>query len=123
MRILYIFALILISSCVKSQNLTCIDFKTGTFKAEGTNYELHSTVIRSEKTQKEISDGYETQEPTIEWKSECNFQLIYLNSAPDGKVTKVSVEILKIEGQKAICAATIEGEPGLVLNFEMEKQK
>jgi predicted alpha/beta superfamily hydrolase len=107
----------------KPQNLTCIDFKTGTFKAEGTNYKLHQTIIRSEKRQKETTDGFETQEATIEWKSECNFVLTYLNSSPDGKGRKISVEILKIEGQKAICTATIEDMPGVVLNFELEKQK
>ena len=107
----------------KPQNLTCIDFKTGTFKAEGTNYKLQQTIIRSEKRQKETTDGFETQEATIEWKSECNFVLTYLNSSPDGKGRKISVEILKIEGQKAICTATIEDKPGVVLNFELEKQK
>jgi hypothetical protein len=35
---------------------------------------------------------------------------------------KINVVILKIEGQKAICTATVEGEPGVILNFELEKQ-
>jgi hypothetical protein len=48
--------------------------------------------------------------------------LIYVNGSPDMKGQKVSVEILKIEGQKAICTATVEGMPGINLNFEMEKQ-
>tara|TARA_B110000240_G_scaffold126733_1_gene141069 strand:- start:53 stop:1264 length:1212 start_codon:yes stop_codon:yes gene_type:complete len=107
----------------KPQNLTCIDFKTGTFKAEGTNYKLPTTIVsRSEKTQKESADGLETLEASIEWKSECNYELIYVNGSPDMKGQKVSVEILKIEGQKAICTATVEGMPGINLNFEMEKQ-
>jgi predicted alpha/beta superfamily hydrolase len=108
----------------KPQNLTCIDFKTGTFKAEGTNYKLPTTIVsRSEKRQKESADGLETLEASIEWTSECNYELIYLNGSPDMKGQKVSVEILKIEGQKAICTATIEDKPGVVLNFELEKQK
>ncbi|MFT5217037.1 MAG: hypothetical protein ACI83H_002170, partial [Glaciecola sp.] len=92
-------------------------------KAEGTNYKLHQTIIRSEKRQKETTDGFETQEATIEWKSECNFVLTYLNNSPEGKEQKINVVILKIEGRKAICTATVEGKPGLILNFELEKQK
>jgi hypothetical protein len=73
--------------------------------------------------QKETTDGFETQEATIEWKSECNFVLTYLNNSPEGKEQKINVVILKIEGRKAICTATVEGKPGLILNFELEKQK
>ncbi|ARV05837.1 hypothetical protein BTO04_03595 [Polaribacter sp. SA4-10] len=124
MKTLYLFTLVLISSCVQSQNLTCVDFKIGTFKAEGINYKLPTTTVsRSKKTQKESADGLETLEATIEWKSECNYELIYLNGSPDMKGQKVSVEIIKIEGQKAICTATVEGMPGINLNFEMEKLK
>jgi hypothetical protein len=124
MKIRYIFALILLSSCTVPQDLTCGDFKIGTFKGEATNYQMPTTTVsRSEKTQKESADGLETLEATIEWKSECNYELIYLNGAPDIKGQKVSVEIIKIEGQKAICAATVEGMPGINLNFEMEKLK
>jgi hypothetical protein len=122
MKIRYLFALMLISSCTESQDLTCVDFKIGTFKAEGINYKLPTTnVSRSEKTQKESADGLETLEAKIEWKSECNYELIYLNGSPDMKGQKVSVQILKIKGQKAICAATVESMPGINLNFEMEK--
>jgi predicted alpha/beta superfamily hydrolase len=107
----------------KTQNLTCIDFKTGTFKAQGTNYKLPTTIVsRSEKTQKESADGLETLEASIEWTSECNYELIYLNGSLDIKGQKVIIEILQIEGQKAICTATVEGMPGINLNFEMEKQ-
>ena len=53
----------------------------------------------------------------IEWKSKCNYELIYLNQEQ-----KINVVILKIEGRKAICTATVEGKLGLILNFEMEKQ-
>jgi len=124
MKIRYLFALMLISSCTKSQDLTCVDFKTGTFIAEATNYKMPTTTVRRfEKTQKESADGLETLEATIEWKSECNFELNYLNSNPDVKGAKVNVEILKIEGRKAICSGTVEGMPELILNFEMEKQK
>jgi hypothetical protein len=123
MKIRYLFAFILISSCTKLQDLTCVDFKIGTFKAEGINYKLPTTTVnRSEKTQKEAADGLETLEATIEWKSECNYELIYLNGSPDMKGQKVSVVILKIEGRKAICTATVEGKPVLILNFELEKQ-
>jgi hypothetical protein len=123
MKTLYIFTLVLISSCVQSQNLTCVDFKIGTFKGEATNYKMPTLIVeRFEKTQKEFADGLETLEATIEWKSECNYELIYLNGSPDMKGQKVNVEIIKIEGQKAICTATIEGEPGVILNFELEKQ-
>jgi hypothetical protein len=122
MKIRYLFALILISSCTESQDLTCSDFKIGTFKGEATNYQMPTTTVsRSKKTQKESADGLETLEATIEWKSECNYELIYLNGAPDIKGQKVSVEILKIEGRKAICTATVEDKPGLILNFELEK--
>ena len=123
MKIRYLFALMMISSCTKSQDLTCTDFKIGTFKAEGINYKLPTTnVSRSEKTQKESADGLATLEATIEWKSECNYELIYLNGSPEMKGQKVSVIILKIEGRKAICTATVEGKPALILNFELEKQ-
>jgi hypothetical protein len=33
------------------------------------------------------------------------------------------VVILKIKRRKAICTATVEGVPGLILNFELEKKK
>jgi hypothetical protein len=123
MKMRYLFALLFISSCTESQDLTCVDFKIGTFKAEGINYKLPTTTVsRSEKTQKEAADGLETLEATIEWKSECNYELIYLNGSPDMKGQKVSVIILKIEGRKAICTATVEGKPALILNFELEKQ-
>ncbi len=122
MKIRHLFALLLISSCTESQDLTCVDFKIGIFKAEGINYKLPTTIVsRSEKTQKESADGLETLEATIEWKSECNYELINLNGFPDMEGQKVSVEILKIEGQKAICTATVEGMPEINLNFEMEK--
>lgn len=124
MRIRYFFALMLVSSCVKSQNLTCVDFKTGTFKAESINYKMPTTIInRSEKTQKESVEGLETLEAKIEWKSECNFELIYLNGPPEVKGEKINVEIIKIEGQKAICTATVDSKPEVILNFELEKQK
>mgnify|MGYP006090503715 CR=1 FL=1 len=119
MKIRYLFALMMISSCTKSQDLTCTDFKIGTFKAEGINYKLPTTnVSRSEKTQKESADGLATLEATIEWKSECNYELVYLNQEQ-----KINVVILKIEGRKAVCTATVEGKPGLILNFELEKEK
>jgi hypothetical protein len=119
MKIRYLFALMMIASCTKSQDLTCTDFKIGTFKAEGINYKLPTTnVSRSEKTQKESADGLATLEATIEWKSECNYELIYLNQEQ-----KINVVILKIEGRKAVCTATVEGKPGLILNFELEKEK
>ena len=124
MKIRYLFALMMISSCTKSQDLTCTDFKIGTFKAEGINYKLPTTnVSRSEKTQKESADGLATLEATIEWKSECNYELIYLNGSPDLKEQKINVVILQIEGRKAICTATVEGKPGLIQNFELEKEK
>jgi hypothetical protein len=119
MKIRYLFALMMIASCTKSQDLTCTDFKIGTFKAEGINYKLPTTnVSRSEKTQKESADGLATLEATIEWKSECSYELIYLNQEQ-----KINVVILKIEGRKAVCTATVEGKPGLILNFELEKEK
>jgi|TARA_B110000027_G_scaffold131733_1_gene156560 hypothetical protein len=119
MKIRYLFALMMIASCTKSQDLTCTDFKIGTFKAEGINYKLPTTnVSRSEKTQKESADGLATLEATIEWKSECNYELVYLNQEQ-----KINVVILKIEGRKAVCTATVEGKPGLILNFELEKEK
>lgn len=119
MKIRYLFALMMISSCTKSQDLTCTDFKIGTFKAEGINYKLPTTnVSRSEKTQKESADGLATLEATIEWKSECSYELIYLNQEQ-----KINVVILKIEERKAVCTATVEGKPGLILNFELEKEK
>ena len=66
MKIRYLFALILLSSFTKLQDLTCVDFKIGTFKAEGINYKLPTkSVSRSEKTQKESADGLETAEPTM----------------------------------------------------------
>lgn len=124
MRTLFIFLLLLISSFAKSQNLTCIDFKIGKFKIECTNYKLPITILtRTENTQKESTDGLKELEGTIEWKSECKYELMYLNTLPEMNGKKVSVEIIKIEGQKAICSSTFEGMPAIVLNFEMEKLK
>ena len=114
----------MISSFAKSQNLTCVDFKMGTFKIECTNYKLPiTTLTRTEKKQKESTDGLKYLEGTIEWKSECNYELIYLNASPEMNGKKVRVEIIKIEGQKAICNSTFEDMPAIVLNFEMEKLK
>jgi len=102
-----------------SQDLTCVDFKIGTFKAESTNYQMPTLIIkRFEKTQKEFANGVLRSEAEIKWKSECNFELNYLNQEQ-----KINVVILKIEGRKAICTATVEGEPGVILNFELEKLK
>ena len=124
MRTLYIFILIIISSFAKSQNLTCVDFKMGRYKIECTNYRHPITILtRTEKNQKESTDGLKELEGTIEWKSECNYELIYLNASPEMNGKKVSVEIIKIDGQKAICSSTFEGMPTIVLNFEMEKLK
>jgi hypothetical protein len=122
MRTLCLFALIMISSFAKSQNLNCVDFKIGTYRLEITNYKLPSiTVNRSEKIQKESAVGSKELEGTIEWKSECSYELMYINASPEMNGKKVSVEIIKIEGQKAICTSTFEGMPDVVLNFEMEK--
>jgi hypothetical protein len=102
-------ALILISSFTKSQDLTCVDFKIGTFKAESTNDQMPSLIIkRFEKTQKESADGIETAEPIIKWRSACNFELNYLNSSPEGKAQKINLILLKIEGRKGICTPTDE---------------
>lgn len=124
MRTLYILTLIMISSFAKSQNLNCSDFKIGTFRIKSTNYELPtSTVIRTEKTQKESAVEMEMElEGTIEWKSECSYEFIYTKSVmPEMIGKKISTEIIKIEGRKAICKATFEGMEGFILEFEMEK--
>ena len=53
MKIRYLFALILLSSCTAPQDLTCVDFKIGTFKGEATNYQMPTLIVeRFEKTQK-----------------------------------------------------------------------
>jgi hypothetical protein len=113
----------MISSVAKSQNLDCSDFKIGKFKLETTNYNLPvSNVIRTEKIQKESSAESETElEGRIEWISDCSYELIYTTGSIEMKGKKVSVEIEKIEGKKAICKSTCEGFPGIVLEFEMEK--
>ena len=114
----------MISSFAKSQNLNCADFKIGTFKLETTNYKLPSTTVyRSEKIQKESAIDSEDFEGTIEWKSECSYELIYLNASTEMNGKKVSVDIIKIVGKKAICSSTFEGMPGIILEFEMEKLK
>lgn len=124
MRTLYIFLFIMISGFADSQNLSCADFKIGKFKLEVTNYKLPVlTVYRSEKIQKESAVGEKDLEGTIEWKSECSYELIYLNTRPEMNGRKVSVEIIKIEGETAICRSTCEGMDGFVLEFEMEKLK
>ncbi|WJS96505.1 hypothetical protein NYQ10_08585 [Flavobacterium johnsoniae] len=122
MRTLFIFTFIMIASFAKSQNLKCVDFKTGTFKIECTNYKLPiTTLTRTEKIQKESNADLKDLEGTIKWISECNYELIYLNASPEMNGKKVSVEIIKIEGKKAICKSTLESLPDIVLNFEMEK--
>ena len=124
MRTLYIFTLLMISSLVKSQNLSCSDFKIGTFRIECTNIKAPIfTVIRTEKTQKESAVEIKMEvEGAIEWKSECNYELIYIKSAsPEMIGEKLSAEIIKIEGRKAICKATGEVLKGFILEFEIEK--
>ena len=112
----------MISSFAKSQNLTCADFKIGKFKIECTNYKLPiTTLTRTEKNQKESTDGLKELQGTIEWKSECNYELIYLNASPEMNGKKVSVEIIKIEGKNAICSSTFEDMPTIVVYFDMEK--
>lgn len=124
MQTLYLFTLIMISSFAKSQDLKCTDFKIGTFKLETTNYKLPSTTVyRSEKIQKESDVNSKDLEGTIEWKSECSYELIYLNASTEMNGKRVSVDIIRIEGKKAICKSTFEGMPGIVLEFEMEKLK
>ena len=114
----------MISSFAKSQNLTFVDFKTGTFKIKCTNYKLPiTTLTRTKKNKKESTYGLKELEGTIEWKSECSYQLIYLNASPEMNGKKVGVEIIKIDGQKAVCSSTFKGMPAIVLNFEMEKLK
>tara|TARA_B110000091_G_scaffold191294_1_gene214996 strand:+ start:439 stop:621 length:183 start_codon:yes stop_codon:yes gene_type:complete len=54
-------------------------------------------IKRFKKPQKESADGLETAEPKIKWKSECNFELNYLNSSPEGKAQKMNVVMRKIE--------------------------
>jgi hypothetical protein len=45
----------LLSSCTTPEDLTCVDFKIGTFKGEGTNYQMPTLILeRFEKTQKEF---------------------------------------------------------------------
>jgi hypothetical protein len=122
MKLLYCLALFFISGYSYSQNLKCGDFKTGKFKIEITNYDLPSvTVIRTEKIQKEIADGSKDLEGSIVWKSECNYDLTYLNGPAEMNGKIVSVEIIKIEGEKAICKSTFEDMPGIVLEFIMQK--
>jgi hypothetical protein len=124
MRILYLFTLITISSFAQAQSLKCSDFKVGTFTIKCTNYELPiTTVNRSEKIQKESADSQNEIEGTIEWKSDCSYQLIYTNARPEMIGKKVSVELERIEGRKAFCKSTFEEMPGFVLEFEMEKVK
>ena len=70
MKIRYLFALILLSSCTAPQDLTCVDFKIGTFKGEATNYQMPTLIVeRFEKTQKEFADGVLRSEAKIKWKS------------------------------------------------------
>jgi len=45
MKIRYLFALILLSSCTESEYLTCVDFKIGTFKGEATNYQMPTLIV------------------------------------------------------------------------------
>nr|WP_315163852.1 hypothetical protein [uncultured Flavobacterium sp.] len=122
MRTLYIFTLLMISNFAKSQDLKCADFKIGTFKIETTNYKLPiSKVIRTENVQKESSENSKELEGKIEWKTECVYELVYLNASPEMNGKKVTVEIIKVQGTKAICTSTFEGMPGFMLNFEMVK--
>ena len=114
----------MISSLAKSKNLNCSDFKIGTFRIKSTNYELPtSKIIRTEKTQKESAVEIKMEEEgKIEWKSECSYELVYIKSvSPEMVGKKITTEIIKIEGQKAICKSTCEGFEGFILEFEMEK--
>jgi len=115
--------LLMISSFVKSQNLKCTDFKVGTFKLDCTNYKFPTSIAsRTEKLQKESTVGSKRElQGTIKWKSECMYELIYINDVPEINGKKVSIEIVNIEGNKAFCKSTIDGLPNIVVEFRMEK--
>jgi hypothetical protein len=114
----------MITSFAKSQNLNCSDFKIGTFRIETTNVKTPIFIAnRTEKTQKESAVEIKMEvEGAIEWKSECSYELVYTKSVSSEMIgKKISAEIIKIEGKKAICKATCEGMEGFILEFEMEK--
>lgn len=121
MRVISILTFIIISNFAKSQNLECKDFKTGTFKLECINYKLPiTTIIRTGNIQKEMNSNVE-MEGTIEWETECSYELIYTNASPDINGMRVNVQLEKVEGKTAFCKSTFEGMQNLVLEFKMIK--
>ncbi len=113
----------MISSFVQAQDLSCSDFKVGTFRMNCPNHDLPVyTIERTEKLQKErYADSEKEVEGFIEWKSECNYELTYLNAPPEMNGKKINTVITKIEGNKAFCSSTFEGLPGIILECEIEK--
>lgn len=124
MRTINFLLVLFITSFVNAQNLSCSDFKMGTFKIECTNVKAPVfTVIRTEKIQKESSIEFNMElEGSIEWISECKYELIYTKShSAEFLGEKIIAEIIKIEGRKAICKATGEILNDFVMEFIMEK--
>ncbi len=121
MRVISILTFIIVSNFAKSQNLECKDFKTGTFKLESINYKLPiTTIIRTGNIQKEMDSNVE-MEGTIEWKTECSYELIYTNASPEINGKKINVQIEKVEGKTAFCKSTFEDLQNLILEFKMMK--
>ena len=105
-----------------AQEKKCTDFKIGKFIYSKPEYKRFK-VTRTETTQIEIDSvtGI-VLEGSIEWKSECVYELTYTKISNQNMSSmlgqKLKSEIIKISGNNIICKT--EGV-GMVLELEMTK--
>jgi hypothetical protein len=122
MRKIQILLISLLSISALSQNLSCVDFKTGDFELK-TSYFQPTSILRSESIQKEFSEQLDiTIEGSIVWTSECSYELTYTVAPPALIGKKIEARIIRIEENIAYCESTFEDMPGFILKFEMKKK-
>jgi len=116
----YLF--LLINFACFAQEKKCTDFKIGKFVYSKPEYKRFK-VTRTETTQIEIDSvtGI-VLEGSIEWKSECAYELTYTKISNQNMSSmigqKLKSEIIKISGNNIICKT--EGV-GMELELEMTK--
>ena len=119
MKSLLILSLIFSCSFLKAQNLTCKDFKIGTFRFVDEMFK-NTYITRTDASQKEVDEKLNQEiEGNIEWKSDCSYELTY-TKVPANEMLgkKVFVDITRIDGKIATCKCTLDG---FSVELKMEK--
>lgn len=119
MKSLFILSLMFVCSFLKAQNLTCKDFKIGTFRFLDKMFE-NTYISRTDTFQKEVDEKLnEEVEGNVEWKSDCSYELTYTKvTATEMLGKKVLVDITRIDGKIATCKCTLDG-----FSFELKMEK